>query len=773
MAEPARADPTEPSLDGGAPTCRCGPDCRCGVAAALRRVPWDRFCLAQTPSGTRFVASAMHDLPSPDTVATMVEALGLRADSRVLQVGTGTGYTAAVVAEAAPAGEVFTVERQPTLLEFARRRFDALGYGRIQGRLGDGLEGWLDAAPFDAILVSFPLAKDPPGALLEQLFLGGRLVAPMGRRRDEYRLVRFVRRGPREFVREELRDVRLMSKLGDVLVEMGAASREAVEKAAEAALTKGRLLGEELGRLARVDERDVYRALALQRGLDYATVDQLTERLDPGVCEAVPRNFLEHNHLLPLAREERGAARVATCDPDASPQILATAFPACRAIELVLVTPTDFRRLWRTVDLVRERAARGEAVGPVRVEADGDLLASAAEDAHYVALLDTMLLDAVADRASDVHLEQYGDRVRVRLRIDGQLRDLPRYRLSPPEMRGLVNVIKVRADLDIAERRLPQGGRIKLRVGAQGYDLRVQTQPALHGEHVVIRLLSQQTELLTIESLGFPDPIARQYRRLLESPAGLVLVVGPTGSGKSTTLYAGLQVLARDATRKVITVEDPIEYSIEDVQQCRVRPEIGFHFADAMRAFVREDPDVILVGEIRDAETALEAIRASQTGHVVLSTLHCNDATDAVQRLLDLGMHPNSIGSELLAVIAQRLARRVCESCRQPAAPDPELLGEVFPAGAPADFVGYAGRGCRRCDGVGERGRVAVIEFLRTQGPIRQAIAQRLAVDELRAAGLEHGLLTMRDAALAHVRAGTIPLSELRRILPAERMASG
>jgi type IV pilus assembly protein PilB len=247
--------------------------------------------------------------------------------------------------------------------------------------------------------------------------------------------------------------------------------------------------------------------------------------------------------------------------------------------------------------------------------------------------------------------------------------------------------------------------------------------------------------------------------------------VGPTGSGKSTTLYAGLQALAKDATRKVLSIEDPIEYAVAGVQQTQTRPEVGFHFAQAMRAFVREDPDVILVGEIRDGETALEAIRASQTGHVVLSTLHCNDSTDAVQRLVDLGMHPNSIGSELLAVVAQRLAKRICESCRVETSADKELLRELFPAGSPPDLRCFTGRGCGRCGGHGTHGRIAVIEWLRASSAIRRAISRRLPVDELRDAALGAGLVTMRRSALELVRGGVISLGELRWVLSADRMA--
>jgi type IV pilus assembly protein PilB len=351
------------------------------------------------------------------------------------------------------------------------------------------------------------------------------------------------------------------------------------------------------------------------------------------------------------------------------------------------------------------------------------------------------------------------------------MRDIPYYDISPNELRGLINVIKLRAELNIAERRLPQGGRSRLRVGDLLFDLRIQIQPSLHSEHVVIRLLPQNSELVSIEKLGLSPVIAENYKRLLKNPAGLVLVVGPTGSGKSTTLYAGLQLLANDGSRKVITVEDPIEYSIRNIQQTRVRPEIGFSFADAMRSFVRQDPDVILVGEIRDHETSLEAIRASQTGHVVLSTLHCNDSVDAMQRLYDLGVNPNSLASELLAVIAQRLAKRICLHCREKAAPETDILEEVFPNGTPDSFHAYTGKGCEQCNGTGTHGRVAVVEYLQINPELRNAISRNIPVSELRKLALDCGLVTMRDSALDHVIQGNIPLSELPRILPEERMA--
>lgn len=512
-------------------------------------------------------------------------------------------------------------------------------------------------------------------------------------------------------------------------------------------------------------ERPVWERIAAQRNLRLSSTDELSKDLDATISASFPKRFLENYQVIPVSRRG-GDLVVATCDPDVEVPEIAGLLGA-RRVDLRLLTPLDFKRMRMSLDLLERRKDRAAA----RAEGPRDLLSRDEGMTELVTLFEVILLDAIAARASDIHLERYDQRVRLRLRVDGDLRDLHHLEIGPEQLVGLINVIKIQANLDIAERRVPQGGRLSVRAGNRGFDLRVQTQPALHGEHVIIRLLPQDTELLTIEQLGFPEVPGRAYRRLIDSPSGLVLVVGPTGSGKSTTLYAGLQVLSRDPTRKVITIEDPIEYAIDDVQQSQVRPELGFVFASAMRSFVREDPDVILVGEIRDTETALEALRASQTGHLVLSTLHCNDAVDAVQRLLDLGMHANSIASEVLAVFAQRLAKRICTDCRAPAGPlTGELVGEVFPDGVPADFSSSRGRGCSRCANTGNHGRIAAVEFLPASPAFRSAVSRRLSVDELREVALDAGLLPMREHALDLIRAGVIAFEELRNLLPPERL---
>lgn len=564
------------------------------------------------------------------------------------------------------------------------------------------------------------------------------------------------------------------ARLGDLLVNAGIVERPAVERAAVDARVHHERLGEALTRQGLVETIDVYRALAAQWKLPFSSVESLSPLLDASLFDALPRGYLERNEIVPIVRSGDDVV-IATTDPTVVPDDVLKALHS-RAARLVLVTPTDYRRLWMLTDLRRnqdDKVLANTGAPVVRTPDQPDLLAHDTKaHPHHIAIFEALLIEAISERASDIHLEHEGSRVRIRLRVDGDLWDLDRIHVEPIDLTGLVNVIKVQAHMDIAEHRIPQGGRIRRHAGGKAFDMRVQTQPSLHGENVVIRLLPQETKILNIEDLGFSEQVAHDYRRLLDSPGGLVIVVGPTGSGKSTTLYAGLQYIAKDATRKVITIEDPIEYAIAGVQQAQARADLGFTFANAMRAFVREDPDVILVGEIRDSETALEAIRASQTGHLVLSTLHCNDTIDAVQRLIDLGMHPNSVASELVAVIAQRLAKRICESCRIRTEPDPGIATELFPLGVPADFQTFKGRGCNRCHRRGTLGRVAVVEFLRLGPAIRKAIARHMPVDELRDIALDAGAVTMRQSALELVQTGIVPLSEVPWILPAERMAS-
>lgn len=515
---------------------------------------------------------------------------------------------------------------------------------------------------------------------------------------------------------------------------------------------------------AATSEEDRYRALAAERGLPFAEAAELLPILDLELATRLPREWQEKERAIPV-RVQDGLLLVASDAPGGGGGRLRRRTGA-REIETRVVTPTSFRRLLWAIDL-------GELPEGIEAAAPGteDLLShDLRAEARSVALLDSILVDAVEARASDVHLEHQRRDARARIRVDGELRELSHLDLGKRALSTVVRVAKVKAGLDIAESRAPQGGQFETRVGTRSFFVRVQSQPTIHGENLVMRLLPQEPEQRTLAELGFSPDAEERYRRMLVNPGGLVLVVGPTGSGKTTTLYAGLRLLAEATTRKVISIEDPVEYVCDGVQQVEVNPEVGFGFGEAMRHFVREDPDVILLGEIRDRETALEAIRASQTGHLVLSSLHCNDAVDAIQRLLDLGMHPNSIASELLAVFAQRLARRICPACRESVPPDADVAAEVFPEGVPEGYQAWRGQGCEACGSCGTRGRIALVEMLNVTPPLRRAVSQGALLDDLRQVARSSGLVALRERALERAREGTIAFETLPHFLSLERL---
>jgi len=737
------------------------------IARALEACPRDQFIASRDLS--ELISG--HSIPTQRSVERL---LGLVPDitneQRVLHVGGGSGYLAAVLSHLS--SYVYVLERQAPVADIAVSNLARAGIENVSLVVADAEAPFTLDLPCDLVICStflatldhlLPALKDE-GVLVSLEPQSGRPPALVLHRRLNDTLVRERTLGWIDFRRTT----------DEVLIDLGVGSEEKIRAARREAASKKRPIMEILRQTSSLSEFDLYRQFAQgKRGATLVDLPELLKDLEPEHFSRFSRTFLESHRLIPAyGRDKR--LYVVSDDPDARTEAIER-LTSYEGVQLLLVTPTDFRRLWSHLDIATRGASMTTSQLAEAEPVDDDALLGHYSEPHItpylVSVYEGILLEAISQEASDIHIEVYGERVRLRLRVDGDLSDLDHYRVTPRELRGVINVVKMRAELNIAERRLPQGGRTRLYMGDSKYDLRVQTQPSLHGEHVVIRLLRQTGRAMTMSELGMSRRIAGFYQRLLDNPSGMVLVVGPTGSGKSTTLYAGLQELADDGRRKVITVEDPIEYSIDNIQQTRVRPDIGFSFADAMRSFVRQDPDVILVGEIRDRETALEAVRASQTGHILLSTLHCNDAVDALQRLFDLGMQPNSVASELLAVIAQRLAKRICVECREEVTPDPDILAELFPSGVPADFRCFAGKGCDHCDQTGTRGRVAVIEYMQVNADIRNAISRHLPIGEMRWRALDGGLATMRDSALDHVIAGTIPLSELPHILPQERMA--
>jgi general secretion pathway protein E len=389
-----------------------------------------------------------------------------------------------------------------------------------------------------------------------------------------------------------------------------------------------------------------------------------------------------------------------------------------------------------------------------------DDLLHLANEAPVVRLVNLLLLEALEARASDVHLEGYQDGLRVRYRIDGVLQDAPS---PPPQLTAaVISRLKIMADLDIAERRIPQDGRIRLRLQNRQVDVRVSTVPTLGGESVVLRLLDKERGRISLRELGMADDTLEQFGEVLSRPHGIVLVTGPTGSGKTTTLYAGLEMI-RTGKEKILTVEDPVEYQLNGVPQVPVNEKVGVTFASALRALLRQDPDIIMVGEIRDPETAQIAIQAALTGHLVLSTLHTNDAPTALTRLLDLQVAPYLVASTVDAVLAQRLVRVICPQCKMETTPDKRARQHMDIEALGLQRV-WKGAGCANCRGTGYRGRTGVYELLVMDNHLRTEVQQRRGSEELRVIALRKGMRSLHDDGLRLARAGVTTLDEVMRV---------
>ncbi|MFP4149716.1 MAG: GspE/PulE family protein [Nitriliruptoraceae bacterium] len=548
-------------------------------------------------------------------------------------------------------------------------------------------------------------------------------------------------------------------RFGDLLVDAGILTAAELAQALEAS-PPGERIGQTLLRLGLIDEVEVAHALASQLGLN--VIDLTGLQPDPVAIDTVPARLAERHQLVPV-RFDEGLLSVAMADPTDVVAIddlrVAT---GVRSVQRFAAAASD-------VDRLRRRAYRLDAQQDVIEEATVDEEPDEEEvsDQPVVRLVASLLDDAIASRASDIHVEPHASGVRVRMRVDGILRevmDLPR-----PLGRQATSRLKILASLDIAERRLPQDGRARVTVSGRATDLRVSTMPTLHGETVVLRVLPQGSDMVSLDELGLSAGSREVLIDSLRRPQGLVLVTGPTGSGKTTTLYAGMAEVS-DPTRNVLTLEDPVEVQLPGVNQTQIDPRIGLTFARGLRHVLRQDPDVVLVGEIRDQETAQLAVEASFTGHLVLATLHTNDAPSAVARLVDLGADAFLIASSLQLVLAQRLARRVCQACAVPDDPDPSLLERLGPPPGGADAHGAPrfrrGTGCRACEGHGNVGRVAVTELLEISPAFRELVVERAPERALASQARIDGLRRLREDAASRAWAGEITAAEAVRVTP-------
>jgi type IV pilus assembly protein PilB len=551
--------------------------------------------------------------------------------------------------------------------------------------------------------------------------------------------------------------------LGTLLLERGLCTREALDDAlAEQARGAG-TLGEILVRSGAVTEDDVQVTLADQAGLNFVDLDDHV--IDPSAALTISDGLARRHHALPIAWDDSTLV-VAIADPT---NVLAMD-------DIRSVSGADVR-----VVVATQRAIEAAINRVHRLEADVQNATSVAldvmdereelaavreinEDAPIVKLANLLIRQAIQDRASDIHIEPTEHDVRIRYRIDGVLHEVMR---SPKRVQsGLVSRLKIMADVDIAERRLPQDGRMSAVVGGRQVDLRVATLPTVHGEKVVLRVLDKSNTPLELDELGFLPSTLERYRSRFERPCGTILVTGPTGSGKSTTLYATLNKL-NAPSKHIITVEDPVEYRLPGVNQMQISPRGGLTFAAALRSILRADPDIILVGEIRDRETANIAMEAALTGHLVLSTLHTNDAASTPTRLVEMGLEPYLVSSAVDCVVAQRLIRRLCERCKAPAFPtkgDLDALGwgdddEDLP------FDLYQPVGCPACSRTGYQGRFALHEVMLVTEELKTLVAGRAHVEEIRKIAVAQGMQDLRHVGLVHVRNGATSVEELLRVV--------
>ena len=558
----------------------------------------------------------------------------------------------------------------------------------------------------------------------------------------------------------------MKKNIGEILLEEGLIKGEELEKALQEQTKTRARLASILVNLGYLSEDAMLKALSIQMGIPFLTLRDYP-KIPPVIDPPLSIKFLKQYKLIPLEKRD-SILKVAMSDPLDSFAInglrLATdcAIEPCIGRERDIITVIDqYYGGTVTMEKIIEGIEEKEMeVAPWQVEEEIEHLRDLAQEAPIINLVNLLITRAVERRASDIHIEPFEDGLHIRYRIDGILHQTE----SPPKNLhpAIVSRIKIMAKLNIAERRLPQDGRIKLKVLGKDIDIRVSSVPMLYGEGVVMRLLDP-TGIIGLEVLGFDVKNRERFEDLIKKPYGMFLVTGPTGSGKTTTLYAALSMM-NTREKKVITIEDPIEYYLEGVNQIQVKPKIGLTFADGLRSIVRQDPDIIMVGEIRDVETADIAIHAALTGHLVFSTLHTNDAAGAVTRLKDMGVEGYLISSSLLGVLAQRLVRVICNKCKITYAPDKELADEL---GVKMNFQTYKGKGCEICDHTGYKGRTGIFELLLVNDEIRRLIVEKKGSDVIAQKAIELGMKTLRDDGWEKVKAGITTVDEVIRVTQA------
>ena len=557
--------------------------------------------------------------------------------------------------------------------------------------------------------------------------------------------------------------------LAEILLREKFISEEDLRKAQHYQRQQGGSLADTLVKLGLINEEQLVIGLAKQLGIPH--VKLINYKLDPEVMETLPEEVIRREKVIPLARSGNSLT-IATSDP-----LNILLFDSLRArtgynIQTIVATPTEIERVIadyfstkaeKTLSSLLEQSGDTLTVVEGEEAVNLDSLLQEAEQAPIIKMVNMLLSRGIRERASDIHIEPFENKVQIRYRIDGIL--YPALSLPKKVQNAIVSRIKILSEIDIAERRLPQDGRFRVKAYNRDIDFRVSTIPTRFGEKVVLRLLDKaQLMGLTIDKLGLEEDVLKKYQRAIKQPYGMIVLTGPTSCGKSTSLHAAIRAL-NTPDRNILTIEDPVEYEQEGVNQVQVNEEIGLTFSRALRAFLRQDPDIIMLGEMRDLETADIGIKAALTGHLLFTTLHTNDAPGAITRLLNMGVEPFLVAGALLFVGAQRLMRRVCRECAEPYTPSPGLLEELEIEKNPGNLIFYRARGCDTCNNTGYRGRMAVMEALEVDEDIKDLIIKRASDVEIRRVALEKGMVPLRKNALAKVIKGESTLEELGRII--------
>jgi type IV pilus assembly protein PilB len=577
-------------------------------------------------------------------------------------------------------------------------------------------------------------------------------------------------------------------KLGELLVEWGAVTQKDVLRALEHAKKQNLRVGEALIDLKLCPDSAVYKALATQHNMEFIDLDKSS--IPPNAVNLIPDDLMRKYLILPLG-VEGGRLRVAVHDPLDLEMLDILRFRLHKEIRTVLAPRSRIKgildemfnttaantidktldktidRMKSTIDRTMDKSVDRSIDKSIDLAGIGESDDNDPTQAPIIKLVQAMISEAVRSRASDIHIEPMKDRVRVRYRIDGECveRDRIPLRMKAP----LISRLKIMAGIDIAERRLPQDGRIKLTVDKSNIDFRVSTLPAYHGESVVLRILRPDSVRIGLQNMGFEEDDYKAFQKIIKRPNGIFLVTGPTGSGKTTTLYGALNELNRP-DRKIITAEDPVEYNFSGINQCQVRDHIGLTFAKILRAMLRQAPNIILVGEIRDLEVAEVAIQAALTGHLVFSTLHTNDAPGAITRLIDMGVKPFLVASSIQAIMAQRLIRILCAKCKQPDR-EPDQMWLKLCGIKPADLEGrtlYKAKGCEFCSGIGFRGRLGLFEMMQLNNEIRTLAFERAATNKIRKAALASGMKSLLQDGRVKVLNGVTTAEEIVKVAQVE-----